>query len=98
LDHQIAPNLHACTSINSKTGQNGRAHDLVDLQILEQKKAIDIAAVAATAERLFTARRSHAWPPTVVQYDRWENIYTEAAKRPWCHRQRHRRRTDSGPR
>lgn len=35
LDHQIAQKLHACTAINTKTGGNERAHDLVDLQILE---------------------------------------------------------------
>jgi len=78
-DHQIAQKLHACTYINPKTGQNDRAHDLVDLQILEQEEVIDIAAVAATGKRLFAARQGHAWPPTVVQYDRWETIYTEAA-------------------
>jgi hypothetical protein len=79
LDHQIAQKLHACTYVNPKTGQNDRAHDLVDLQILEQEETIDLAAVAATAERLFTARQGQDWPPTVVQYDRWETIYTEAA-------------------
>ena len=79
LDHQIAQKLHASTYVNPKTGQNERAHDLVDLQILEQERAIDMAAVAATAERLFAARQERAWPPTVVQYDRWETIYTEAA-------------------
>lgn len=79
LDHQIAQKLHACTFVNPKTGQNDRAHDLVDLQILEQEEAIDMAPVAATAKRLFIARQGHDWPPTVVQYDRWETIYTEAA-------------------
>ena len=24
-------------------------------------------------------RQGYDWPPTVVQYDRWETIYTEAA-------------------
>ncbi|HQZ33428.1 MAG TPA: nucleotidyl transferase AbiEii/AbiGii toxin family protein [Ilumatobacteraceae bacterium] len=79
LDHQIAQKLHACTYVNPKTGQNDRAHDLVDLQILEQEETIDMAAVAATAKRLFAARREHDWPPTVVQYDRWDTIYAEAA-------------------
>ena len=79
LEHQIAQKLHACTYVNPKTGQNDRAHDLVDLQIIEQEEAIDMAAVAATAERLFAARQGHEWPPTVVQYDRWATIYTEAA-------------------
>lgn len=79
LDHQIAQKLHACTFVNANTGQNDRAHDLVDLQILEQEEKIDMAAVAGTAKRLFIARQGHDWPPTVVEYDRWETIYTEAA-------------------
>ena len=79
LDHQIAQKLHACTAINAKTGGNERAHDLVDLQILEQEEDIDFAALAATAQRLFAARRSQPWPPTVVAYERWDTIYAEAA-------------------
>ena len=79
LDHQIAQKLHACTFVNPNTGQNDRAHDLVDLQILEREEKIDMATVAGTAKRLFIARQGHDWPPTVVEYDRWETIYTEAA-------------------
>ena len=79
LDHQIAQKLHACTAINSKTGGNERAHDLVDLQILEQEEDIDYTVLAATAQRLFAARRSQSWPPTVVAYERWDTIYAEAA-------------------
>jgi hypothetical protein len=79
IDHQVAQKLHACTSVNPKTGGNERAHDLVDLQILEQEEEIDFAALGATAERLFAARRSHRWPPTVVAYDGWATIYAEAA-------------------
>jgi len=79
IDHQVAQKLHACTSVNPKTGGNERAHDLVDLQILEQEEEIDFAALGATAERLFAARRSHRWPPTVVAYEGWATIYAEAA-------------------
>ena len=79
LDHQIAQKLHACTYVNPKTGRNDRAHDLVDLQILEQDEAIDLAAVNATSQRLFLARQGHHWPPTVVEYDRWDTIYADAA-------------------
>jgi hypothetical protein len=78
LDHQIAQKLHACTGTN-RTGKNDRAHDLVDLQLLEQEETIDHAAIATTAERLFIARRAQPWPPTVVVYDSWDTIYTEAA-------------------
>lgn len=79
LDHQIAQKLHACTAVNSRTGGNERAHDLVDLQILVQEEPVDLAAVAVTAQRLFAARRGHRWPPTVVAYDGWDTLYAEAA-------------------
>lgn len=79
IEHQIAQKLHACTAVNVKTGGNARAHDLVDLQILTQEETIDHAAVGTTAQRLFAVRRSHAWPPTVVAFDGWATIYTEAA-------------------
>jgi hypothetical protein len=35
VEHQLAQKLHACTWVNPKTNRNDRAHDLVDLQILE---------------------------------------------------------------
>jgi hypothetical protein len=79
IDHQVAQKLHACTTVNPKTGGNERAHDLVDLQILEQEEQIDFAAVGATSQRLFAARRSHPWPPTVIAYQNWATIYREAA-------------------
>ncbi len=79
LDHQIAQKLHACTWINARTGGNQRAHDLVDLQILDQEETIDMAAVAATARRLFASRRGQPWPPTVVAHPGWDAIYAEAA-------------------
>lgn len=37
VEHQVAQKLHACTYVNPKTGRNDRAHDLVDLQILEHE-------------------------------------------------------------
>lgn len=79
LDHQIAQKLHACTSVNAATGGNERAHDLVDLQILAEEEDIDYAAVNATGRRLFAARRTQSWPPTVVAFDGWDMIYAAAA-------------------
>lgn len=78
LDHQVAQKLHACTSVGPRGG-NTRAHDLVDLQILDQDEDIDLTAVGATARRLFAARRGQTWPPTVVAYQGWETTYAEAA-------------------
>jgi len=80
VEHQVAQKLHACTSLNPKTGANERAHDLVDLQILEQEQSIDMAAVDAVATRLFAARPGAPWPPTVRAHERWETIYASAAE------------------
>lgn len=79
LDHQVAQKLHACTAIDVKTGGNERAHDLVDLQLLDQEESIDMSEVGATAQRLFAARRSHSWPPVVIAHEGWDTLYTEAA-------------------
>ena len=79
LDHQIAQKLHACTSVHAATGGNERAHDLVDLQVLAEEEDIDYAAVNSTGRRLFAARGTQSWPPTVVAFDGWDMIYAEAA-------------------
>jgi hypothetical protein len=78
VDHQIAQKLHACTSPGA-SGENERAHDLVDLQVLVREERPDLGLAGATARRLFASRRTHPWPPTVVAFDLWESIYAEAA-------------------
>ena len=79
VEHQIVQKLHACTSQGRVTGGNDRAHDLVDLQILVQEETVDLDKVGVVGHRLFTARRTHAWPPVVVEYPSWATIYREAA-------------------
>jgi hypothetical protein len=78
LDHQVAQKLHACTSVGP-WGGNDRAHDLVDLQILDQEESVEMAAVGVVARRLFDSRGAQDWPPTVVAHDGWDTIYAEAA-------------------
>ena len=80
VEHQNAQKLHACTYVNPRTNRNDRAHDLVDLQILEQEESIDYGQLREIGIRLFAARRAHEWPPTVVEYDDWDTIYAEAAE------------------
>ena len=65
--------------VNPRTGDNDRAHDLVDLQILEHDEPFDLAKIRSTATRLFAARGTTRWPPTVIAYENWETIYAEAA-------------------
>lgn len=80
IEHQVAQKLHACTSIGTRTGTNDRAHDLVDLQVLDQDEAINPDQVGPIAIRLFAARQAHAWPPVVVAHDGWATLYTAAAE------------------
>ncbi len=65
--------------MHPRTGDNDRAHDLVDLQILEHEEPIDKSAVAKIATRLFRVRNAHTWPPVVVSHPSWPTICTEAA-------------------
>ncbi len=80
VEHQVAQKIHACTYIDPKTGSNERAHDLVDLQILDEEEEIDTQVLAVIAERLFAARLAQKWPPQVVAYDGWDELYAAAAE------------------
>ena len=79
-EHQVAQKLHACTSVSPKTGRNERAHDLVDLQLLEEEEEVELAAVNAIATRLFAGRGAQIWPPGVRAYDGWDMLYAKAAE------------------
>lgn len=79
VSHQVAQKLHACSWVNPRTGANERAHDLVDLQLLDQEETIDPARVAAVAARLFAVRQEQTWPPTIVAHEGWASIYDETA-------------------
>lgn len=56
VEHQIAQKLHACTSTHPRTGDNDRAHDLVDLQILEHEEPIDKSTYSLTSMTLSRGR------------------------------------------
>lgn len=73
LHHQIAQKIHACTEPGSS-----RAHDLVDLQLMESH--VGDGVVARTCERLFRFRRQHTWPPTLTVDATWEEAYLVAAE------------------
>lgn len=73
-DHQVAQKLHAVSSAGSE-----RAHDLVDLQLLDEGEDLDLAQVAATCSRLFDYRRQQTWPPIITPGTQWETLYIEAA-------------------
>ncbi len=74
-DHQVAQKLHALSGAGSE-----RAHDLVDLQLLDKGEGLDLKQAAATCMRLFDYRRQQPWPPTIVDGLRWGTLYAEAVE------------------
>ena len=72
MSHQIAQKLHGATDTRSV-----RAQDLIDLQLILAKSAIDLAKTNAVCQRLFAFRRMQTWPPIVVKGRDWDSIYNE---------------------
>jgi len=73
-EHQIVQKLHACTG----EAASGRAHDLIDIQILAAIEDIDHAEIGRTGRRLFAYRQRHQWPPVVRPFDGWADLYAAA--------------------
>ena len=70
LRHQIAQKLHAASAPGSM-----RAHDLIDLQLLDTAYEGDYADVRSTCVRLFAYRKMQEWPPTITKNENWEAAY-----------------------
>jgi hypothetical protein len=75
---QIAQKLHAVAEQFSDGRENPRVRDLIDLQLLEALDP-DLAAVRDACERVFAARRQHAWPPTLTVQPSWPTTYQALA-------------------
>lgn len=73
VHHQIAQKLHALSTVGSE-----RAHDLVDLQILDAGEPVDLLLTKATCTRLFEYRGQQTWPPRIAAGARWDTLYEEA--------------------
>lgn len=72
LRHQIAQKLHAASAPGSM-----RAHDLIDLQLLDETYEGDYSDVRETCMRLFAYRKMQAWPPTIAGGAEWETAYAD---------------------
>lgn len=72
LRHQIAQKLHAASAPGSM-----RAHDLIDLQLLDKAYGSDYSDVRETCTRLFAYRKMQAWPPTVEGNEEWATAYAD---------------------
>jgi predicted nucleotidyltransferase component of viral defense system len=70
LPHQIAQKLHAVSTDNSN-----RAHDLIDLQLIEKYETIDYSETRKVCVELFKYRQMHTWAPLIVKGDNWDEFY-----------------------
>ncbi len=76
---QTAPKLHAVTAVLEGPKVNDRAHDLVDLQLLEALLPdSDLPVTCNACIAVFDARAQHPWPPKVVALLHWPAIYAGA--------------------
>lgn len=79
LPWQVAQKIHACTESIEPPRANDRAHDLVDLQLLEallmDESLVDTLNAAVA---VFGARDKHPWPPQVIAQPHWGPIYVGA--------------------
>jgi hypothetical protein len=79
LPWQIAQKLHAVTAVLEQPKVNDRAHDLVDLQLLEGLlPGADLMPTRSACIEVFEARAQHPWPPTVAALPHWSAIYSRA--------------------
>lgn len=70
IHHQIAQKLHALSTEGSE-----RAHDLIDLQLIEQNENINFALTKESCVRLFSSRKMQNWPPIVSEGANWKSLY-----------------------
>ncbi|WP_230871674.1 nucleotidyl transferase AbiEii/AbiGii toxin family protein [Mycobacterium canetti] len=76
---QIAQKLHAVTAVLEEPKVNDRAHDLVDLQLLEGLLLdADLMPTRSACIAIFEARAQHPWPPRVATLPHWPLIYAGA--------------------
>lgn len=75
LSYQVAQKLHAVSGNGSD-----RAHDLIDLQLMNLHSSLDLVDIRKKCERLFPYRREQSWPVKIVKGDRWDEVYDAALK------------------
>ncbi|HOF63375.1 MAG TPA: nucleotidyl transferase AbiEii/AbiGii toxin family protein [Armatimonadota bacterium] len=79
LPWQVAQKLHACTDPVEEPRTNDRAHDLVDLLLIEALLVDEpLADTRAACLAVFRARRRQTWPPAIAPRRHWEPIYRRA--------------------
>lgn len=72
IAHQMAQKLHGVTDVRTI-----RVQDLVDLQLMMAREAVDLAEVQKICIRLFANRRLQPWPSFIVPTQEWGLAYGE---------------------
>lgn len=77
LRFQVAQKIHACTE-RFPDRENERAHDLIDLQLMEGLIE-DHGRVKEACMEIFALRKTHPWPPTLIPEPTWPDTYKNLA-------------------
>ena len=72
LHHQAAQKIHALSEPGSR-----RAHDLIDLQLIDATGELDYGKTNQTCRRLFAYRKRQPWPSPIVPGEGWREAYDE---------------------
>lgn len=77
IRYQVAQKLHACTEDVGEERPNQRARDLADILLIEEL-ALDgdqMPGLRKACIEIFGLRGKHPWPPTVVAWPGWNDIW-----------------------
>jgi len=77
LRYQIAQKLHACSE-HFDDRENERAHDLIDLLLMEEL-IDDYGRLRKACLDTFSLRGTHDWPPTLDIEPNWRDVYPALA-------------------
>jgi len=77
IRYQVAQKLHACTEDVGEERPNQRARDLADILLIEELALDDdqVSGLRDACVEIFELRGKHPWPPTVVAWPDWVDIW-----------------------
>ena len=67
INEQVAQKLHACTGPQ----REDRARDVLDILLIDMLDQLDYARVRVAAQRIFTERATHTFPPSASLPAEW---------------------------
>jgi predicted nucleotidyltransferase component of viral defense system len=77
IRYQVAQKLHACSEDLGEERPNQRARDLADILLIEELALNDVqmSGLRDACVEIFGLRGKHPWPPTVVPWPGWDDIW-----------------------